>query len=142
MVTEALRALLSSFFGTLGFAVLLRAPRRSWLPGSAVGSLAFGLYWLLSLFVPEPLALFCGSAVGAGLAQVCARRLRMISTIYQTLAIVSFVPGLALYRLMAQSAVGEYGSAANYGVSAMITIAMIALGSGVGSYISRRRKRH
>lgn len=140
MVMDALRALLSAFFGTLGFAILLQAPRRSWIPASGIGAVSFFLYWLLCLIIPESLALFCGAAVGAALAQVCARKMRMISTVFHTMAIVAFVPGLALYRLMAQAAVGEYSSAAHFGVSAMISIAMIALGSSVGSHLSRRRK--
>ena len=47
MITDVLRALISSFVGTLGFALLLHTPRRAILPASLIGMFAYLLYWVL-----------------------------------------------------------------------------------------------
>ena len=41
LITQGAIIFLSSFVGTLGFALLLQAPRRSWLPASAIGAIAY-----------------------------------------------------------------------------------------------------
>ena len=38
---------LTSFVGTLGFAILLHAPKRAWLPASLIGAMTYTLYWSL-----------------------------------------------------------------------------------------------
>lgn len=130
---------LGSFVGTLGFAVLLHAPRRAWLPSSAIGALGYTLYWgLMRLSVGEPMALFLGVLVSSVLAQLAARRMRMIATIFVTLAIIPGVPGLGLYRCMALLAQGMSAAGVREGVSAMTNIVMIALALGVGSFLTRR----
>lgn len=42
-MTSLLIALLTGFFGTLGFCVILQVPRKAMLPAAAVG----GMAWLL-----------------------------------------------------------------------------------------------
>ena len=138
MVTELLRALLTAFFGTLGFCVILQVPRRALLPASAVGALSYLLYWLLMRWgMSEPYAVFLGAVFGSLSGNLLARRLKMISSIYILLSIVPAVPGLGLYRFMAQLAGGQYGTAAGTGTATMITILGIALGIAAGSMIFR-----
>ena len=130
--------LLSSFAGTFGFAMLLNAPKKSWIPSSVVGAAAFLLYYVLTqLGIPEPGSIFLGSLAGSILGQFCARKMKMISTIFLTLSIVSFVPGLGLYRCMELLARSETAGGARKGVEAMVSIAMIALGLGMGSFLFR-----
>ena len=83
MLRELLIIFLSSFAGTLGFAVLLRAPRRTWIPASLVGALAFSVYWSLNAAgLSEVTSIFCGSMLGSllghrvqypGNCRVCSR---------------------------------------------------------------------
>ena len=40
VILEGLVKLLSSFVGTLGFAIFMHAPKRAWLPASAIGGAA------------------------------------------------------------------------------------------------------
>jgi len=35
---------LTSFVGTLGFEILLHAPKRAWLPASLIGAMTYTLY--------------------------------------------------------------------------------------------------
>ena len=138
MLLSAVRIFFSAFFGTMGFALLLHAPKRAWLPASVIGAAAYTLYWLLEQAgMSMPPSIFIGALAGSMLAQGCARRMRMIATIFVTLSIVALVPGLGLYRCMALLAQGENAAGLRTGVEAMTTILMIALGVGVGSFLFR-----
>lgn len=102
-MVELLRALLTAFFATLGFCIILQVPRRAAFPAAVLGALSYLLYWLLQEWgVSEPYAIFIGSVFGSFSGNILARRLRMISTIFILLSIVPSVPGLGLYRFMAQ----------------------------------------
>ena len=121
MIAGLIRSLVGGFFGTIGFALLLHAPKKAWLPASAIGGVSFALYWfLLRIGWGEAAAIFTAALGGSLWAQWCARRMRMIATIFITLSIVSLVPGLGLYRCMEligqeQNALGlQTGAAAMY----------------------------
>lgn len=134
MLAGLLRASLSAFAGALGFALLLHAPRRSLLIGSLIGSLGYTLFWLLPRFgMPEALSMFAGAFVAAAAAQLAARRLRMISTIFTTIAILPLVPGIGLYRAMSALGQSDTGEGALIAVQSMTLILMIALGVAFGS---------
>lgn len=135
---EGVKMFLSSFVGTLGFAFLLQAPRKSWIPASIIGGTAYTFYWVLAQCgTGENFAIFVSSLLGSLLAQGCARRMRMIATIFVTLAIIAQVPGLGLYRCMALLGQQQHAMAAQVGVSAMMSILMMALGLAVGSFTFR-----
>jgi len=138
VVVESLWIFITSFVGTLGFAALVHAPGRAWAPAGAIGGASYTLYWLLMhLGVSEGAAIFAGALAGSLLAQWCARRMRMIATIFIMLSIVSLVPGLGLYRFMELLGQGQNAQGLRVGVNAMIDIVMIALGIGVGSFLFR-----
>ena len=138
MLLGEARMFLSAFLGTLGFALLLHAPRRAWLPASAIGAAAYTIYWVLEQSgMTLPASIFLGALAGSMMAQGCARKMRMIATIFVTLSIVAMVPGLGLYRCMALLAQGENAAGVRTGVEAMTTIVMIALGIGVGNFLFR-----
>lgn len=139
MITGLIWTMLSSTLGTFGFALLLHAPRKAWLSASLIGGLGYTLYWgLMQIGWGEPAAMFVGVLVASILAQVAARKMRMIATIFITLAIIPCVPGLGLYRCMAYLGQGMNAEGLRTGVNAMICIGMIALALGVGSFIARR----
>lgn len=133
---------LSSAVGTYGFAIFMHAPKKAWLPASLIGGVSYALYWaLLQFSVYEPLSIFLGALLGSLLGQYCARRMRMIASIFILLAMIPLVPGLGLYRCMAFLAQGMYTEGAKAGVSAMVDIVMIAFGLGIGSYGFRMFRR-
>lgn len=138
LITQGAIIFLSSFVGTLGFALLLQAPRRSWLPASAIGAIAYTFYWVLvQMGSGESFSIFVSTLLGSMLAQFCARKMRMIATIFVTLSIIAQVPGLGLYRFMALLGQQQYSLAIRVGVNAMMSILMIALGLAVGSFLFR-----
>ena len=138
MIAGMFRPLVGGFFGTIGFALLLHAPKKAWLPASAIGGVSFALYWfLLRIGWGEAAAIFTAALGGSLWAQWCARRMRMIATIFITLSIVSLVPGLGLYHCMEYLGAGRSAAGLQAGVNAMIDVLMIALGVGVGSSLFR-----
>ena len=129
---------LSSALGTYGFAIFMHAPFRAWLPASLIGGLAYALYWAqLQCGVSEPLAIFISALLGSVLGQYCARRMRMIATIFLLLSMIPLVPGLGLYRCLHYLIQAMYTEGVNAGVRAMMDIVMIAFGLGMGSYLFR-----
>lgn len=138
MVMQGILKLLSSFLGTLGFAIFMHAPKRAWLPASAIGGVAYLVYWALQeMGIYEPMAIFIGALLGSMLGQYLARRMRMIATIFVLLSMIPLVPGLGLYRCMHFLAQEMYGAGADAGVRAMVDIVMIALGLAVGNFVFR-----
>ncbi len=135
---QVLLLALGAFLGSLGFAVLVQTPRRSWIPASLIGMGAYMVCFLLGeLGLPNAAAIFCGTMAGSLSAMLCARRMKMISTIFMMLSIVPFVPGLGLYRCMHYLGGGFTTLGARAGIVAMTTIAMIVIGQGVGSFLYR-----
>ena len=133
-ILEGFIKLISSAVGTLGFAIFMHAPKRAWLPAGV----AYLLYWaLMQLGLNDPTAIFIGALLGSVLGQYCARRMRMIASIFVLLSMIPLVPGLGLYRCMHYLAQEMYGAGADAGVRAMVDVVMIALGLAVGSYIFR-----
>ena len=135
---QIIRAVFGAFFGTVGFAMLVHTPKRAWFVSGLIASLSYLIYWLMSfLNLPEPMAIFIGSLFGSLTGLLCARRMKIIGTVFLMSAIVPVVPGLGLYRMMAYIGQGETAAGADMGIRAMITIAMIALGMSMGSFIDR-----
>ena len=145
---ELLRAILGAFFGTVGFAMLVHTPRRAWLASGLIAAFSYLVYWLLTRFgFSDPSSIFLGSLFGSLAGQFCARKMKIIGTVFLMSAIVPVVPGLGLYRMMAFLGQGQIAEGANMGIRAMITIGMIALGLGAGALLdhifhSRSLKNH
>ncbi len=138
MLKELLLYSAGSFFGTIGFAMLARAPRRTWIPSGFNAVLVYLVYWLVPLTgLSEYTGVFFGALLGSILGHFCARKMKMINTIYLMASIVPVVPGLGLYRMMASMGQGMTNQGISEGVHAMIIIAMTALGLAMGSFLDR-----
>ena len=138
MPEQIARAVLGSFIGTVGFAMLVHTPKRSWFVSGLIAVLSYLVYWGLTYMnIPDAMAIFAGSFFGSLAGLFCARRMRMIGTVFMMSAVVPVVPGLGLYRMMAAIGQGQISAGAKTGVSAMITIGMIALGLGAGAFTDR-----
>ena len=147
LLEEILRAVLGAFFGTVGFAMLVHTPRRAWLASGLIAAFSYLVYWGLVRFgFSDPASIFAGSLFGSLAGQLCARRMKIIGTVFLMSAVVPVVPGLGLYRMMAALGRRQLAAGAMTGLQAMITIAMIALGLGAGAFIDRviwsRKARH
>jgi uncharacterized membrane protein YjjB (DUF3815 family) len=118
--------------------MLVHVPRRSWLASGVIAAFSYLVYWIsLRLGLSDPSSIFLGSLFGSLAGQLCARRMKIIGTVFLMSAIVPVVPGLGLYRMMAFLGQGRIEDGVSMGLSAMITIGMIALGLGAGAVLDR-----
>lgn len=138
LAEQIIRAVIGAFFGTVGFAMLVHAPKRSWFVSGLIASLSYLVYWFMTyLGLPDPMAIFIGSLFGSLVGLLSARLMKIIGTVFLMSAIVPVVPGLGLYRMMSALGQGQIAAGAKTGIQAMITIAMIALGLGAGAFADR-----
>ena len=138
ILDEILRAVFGALIGTMGFAMLVHVPRRALPVTGLIAALSYLVYWgALRIGLSDPTSIFLGSLFGSVTGQFCARKLKIIGTVFLMAAIVPVVPGLGLYRMMAYLGQNRISDGANMGIRAMITIGMIALGLGAGAMISR-----
>ena len=138
MLEEILRAVFGAFFGTIGFAMLVHVPGKAWLPSGVIAAFSYLVYWaFLRIGFSDPTSIFLGAFLGSLAGQLCARKMKMIGTVFLMSAVVPVVPGLGLYRMMAFWGQNRIADGANMGIRAMITVAMIALGLGAGAMVDR-----
>ena len=138
LAEQLIRASLGAFFGTVGFAMLVHTPKRACFVAGLIASLSYLVYWLMTyLGLPDPMAIFIGSLFGSLAGLLSARLMKIIGTVFLMSAVVPVVPGLGLYRMMVLLGQGHLAAGAEIGISAMITVAMIALGLGAGAFADR-----
>ena len=126
--------LASSLLAGGGFGALLYAPRKAIIWGGLLGSAGYLCYWAaMECGAAETAAMFIGALVAALGAQIAARRLKMIATVFVTIAILPLVPGVGLYRAMSALATGDMMAGASIAAHTMALILMIALGIGLGT---------
>lgn len=131
---QAASIALSCFVAGVGFGALLYAPRKAIFWGGLIGVAGYMSYWgLIRLGAAESVSMFVGALLAAACAQLAARRLRMIATVFVTIAILPLVPGLGLYRAMSALAMGQISGGLEIAAQTMALILMIALGIGLGS---------
>lgn len=134
MLPDVMNALIMSFIATIGFAGLLHAPVRGWIPASLIGAAGYLLYWaLLRAGWTDPAAIFAGSCAASLLAQITARKMRMIASVFSILAIIPCVPGYGLYQTMYYIGQGESAMGLDTLIATMSSILMLAMGMAVGS---------
>ncbi len=84
------------FIATLGYAVILRIPRRALWGAGLTGMLAWGASQ--GLGGASPLAAFAG-ALAAGIAgETLARVCKLPATVYSAPGVIVLVPGLSAYQ--------------------------------------------
>lgn len=124
----------SSLLAGGGFGALLYAPRKAIVWGGLLGCAGYLCYGAaLTAGAAETAAMFLGALVAALGAQIAARRLKMIATVFVTIAILPLVPGVGLYRAMSALATGDMVAGASIAAHTMALIVMIALGIGLGT---------
>lgn len=133
MTGELLLNLLGVFGGTLGFAVLLGAPRRTVLPISLTALIGYGVYLALAGVGGMLLCNFLSTVVITVLCEVQARTMRMPATVFLLCALVSFVPGYDFYNAMLALVRNEGAVAAASLMRAVQIVAAIAVGAASAS---------
>lgn len=134
--------LLSSLIAGGGFGALLYAPRKAIIWGGVLGAVGYIAYLtVMRTGAAETVAMFVGALLASAGAQLAARKLKMIATVFVTIAILPLIPGLGLYRAMSAFALGQMAAGASIAAHTMALIVMIALGVGLGSALFGTNRR-
>ena len=135
---EILVAALGAFGGTLGYAYILNAPKKTILPASITGLLGYIAYVLLGLAGMGTMSAYFVSTVLVSVAcEIEARIMRMPSTIFLLSALVPLVPGYNFYLAMLALVEDRGAAAAREGLIAVQIVAAIAIGAAVTSVCFR-----
>ena len=127
----------------LGFCLGTYTGRRTTLVAMLVAALGWLVFELgLGLGLGPVASTALASAPVGALAYAAHRRLRVPELAVGTAGIVSFLPGLAVYRaifLMQENTPGVVGNAVTHFVVAVSTGVALAAGLSIGGYLARRR---
>ena len=94
-------AALGAFGGTLGYAYILNAPKKTILPASFIGLFGYMAYVLLGMAGAGTIsAYFLSTVLVSVVCEIEARVMRMPSTIFLLSALVPLVPGYNFYLAM------------------------------------------
>ena len=92
LAEQIIRGVLGAFLGTVGFAMLVHTPRRAWLASGLIAVFSYLVYWLLvTVGFSDPSSIFLGSLFGSLAGQICARKMKIIGTVYLMSAVVPVV---------------------------------------------------
>lgn len=144
---DVLISAIGAFGGTVGFAYLLDAPRRTILPTSLTGMLGFVIYVVLYRHLGRGIMLshFAATVVVTVICEILARVMRLPSTVFLLTSLVPLVPGYNFYSAMLALVEDSGSRAASEGLTAVQIVAAIAVGAAVTSVcfrvLARRRRR-
>lgn len=107
--------LITAFFGSIGFALTFRVPRRHLLQGGIGGALCWGVYLMMEasyggIFVSSATA----SAISMIYAATCAKFFRAPSQVFLAPSVIVLVPGRTLFLSMSSAVRYQWESAVSY----------------------------
>ena len=126
--------LITSFFGSLGFAVIFNLRKKYIIPASIGGVVCWGAYLSLTLvgngiFLPTLVA----AAVAALYAEILARILKVPTTVIFISAIIPLIPGSSLFYTMSSVVSGDIVQFQKYGINTILYVLGIASGISIVS---------
>lgn len=129
--------ILTSFFGTVSFAILFEVPKKYYLWCGAIGAAGWIIYLLIMHFVTAPVsATFVASLVLIYLSREVSFALRAPVTIFLICGIFCLVPGLGIYNFTYNFFIGDSFEAAQIGIQVLKIAIAISLGISVGYELS------
>ena len=136
---QILIQLVTSFFGSLGFAMLFHIHGiRKW-QGALGGMLTWGVYLLTGPFTKS---VFWGYTIAAAFAtcygEWMARREKTPATLFLVPAVIMMIPGGSLYRTMYYAMQGDYAEFAATGLDTLSMAAAISIGILIASSLIRK----
>lgn len=127
----------------VGFAVSTYTGPRATLVAGAVASLVWTTYLLVApLELQRATTVACGGAVAGAVGYAAHRWLRVPELAVTTAAIVSLLPGLAVFRalqVLMDEGTGQAALALDWMLEAVSIGLGLAAGVSIGGYVARRR---
>ncbi|MBQ3075805.1 MAG: threonine/serine exporter family protein [Clostridia bacterium] len=143
----ALIQLITSFFGSLGFALVFNVNKKILFPCACGGVICCGIYLIcydcfcLHLF----LANLAAGAVCQIYAECLARLLKSPATVFYITALIPMIPGGSLYRTMDAAVSRNFSLFYRHGAETLYTTLGLAIGislvSGILHLLRRKKKK-
>ena len=129
MMSEVISQLVTSFIGSLGFALMFGLAKRHLFTASMGGMLSWGVYLAVmglngSVFVGN----LAASVFAMVYAKLLARLHKCPTTLFIIPSIIPLVPGSSLYYAMSYAVRGDTQSAGYYGHQTLMIVLAIAAG--------------
>lgn len=122
--------ILCGTLGTLGFAFVFHIRGKRIFFAAFGGLLAWALYLLLGLFLPDAtLRCFLVSVVVSLYAELLARLLKTPAVTFSTISLIPLVPGSSLYYTMTGAFRGDGDAFLTSGVETLKIAAALSLGT-------------
>lgn len=124
--------LITSFLGSLGFAVIFNLQKKYVIPASIGGVVCWGVFLLTGasvegVFLPTLVA----SASAALYAEIFARVLKVPATVIFVSAIIPLIPGSSLFYTMSHIVSGEIDLFQKYGMQTIVFVLGITSGISI-----------
>ncbi len=132
-----LTQLITSFFGSLGFALIFNVQKKKLFPCAVGGVICCGVYLLFfECLTPHLfLANFAASAACQIYAEVLARVFKSPSTVFYITALIPMIPGGSLYRTMDAAVSRDWQLFRYHGTQTIYTTLGLAIGISLVSGI-------
>lgn len=126
---DAIIQILSACIGTVGFGVLFNIRGKKLLFGSLGGLLAWALYIVFALFIPDEAVIYLiVSTITSLYAEILAIKLKTPTTSFLIISLIPLIPGGSLYYTMAYALGGDFNSFMTKAVSTLKLAAALSLG--------------
>lgn len=128
----AIIQLITSFLGSLGFAVIFNLQKKHIIPASIGGVVCWGVYFLTGISVDGVfLPTLVASASAALYAEIFARFLKVPATVIFVSAIIPLIPGSSLFYTMSHIVCGEIELFQKYGMQTIVFVLGITSGISI-----------
>lgn len=117
------------FMGALGFALLFNVKKKNLILSATGGTLAFGIYLLLGIYIDGIAFRYYMAGVFLGLySEICARMFKLPATIPLVVGFIPLIPGYSLYYTMHYLIREDMDMVMVYGLETWIIAATLATG--------------
>ena len=126
---DAIIQIISACVGTVGFGVLFNIRGKKLIFGSLGGLLAWALYIVFALFIPDEAVIYLiVSTITSLYAEILAIKLKTPTTSFLIISLIPLIPGGSLYYTMAYALGGDFNSFMTKAVSTLKLAAALSLG--------------
>lgn len=128
----AIIQLITSFLGSLGFAVIFNLRKKYIISASIGGFVCWGAYLLTGLFADGVfLPTLVASAAATLYAELLARFLKVPAIVIFVSAIIPLIPGSSLFYTMSNIVSGEIALFKEYGIETILFVLGITSGISI-----------
>ncbi|MBO5743144.1 MAG: threonine/serine exporter family protein [Clostridia bacterium] len=124
--------LITSFLGSLGFALIFNLKKKRLFLGSMGGVFCWGAYLITTtLYNGVFISTLVASAVAAAYAEIFARIIKAPATVIFMSAIIPLIPGSSLFYTMSHIVSGEIALFKSYGITTILYVLGITSGISI-----------